>query len=168
MTDTHLSADIIANSINEEKKYDLQEPNYTYRVHRIPAEVSEKHESPHIVDGDTVDVTIDLGFYTSVRKRIRLLDLDTDEIRGGTEETKQRAHAAKLRIEDLLSEGDIYIKTEMDATGKYGRVLGWLYVVLEDGSVINVNKTLRDEGFEKGDATTSTVADWIKKLNPFT
>ena len=56
----------------------LRLPDYTYRVKEVI----------RIIDGDTVDILIDLGFYLTARKRIRMLDIDTDEVRGGTAATK--------------------------------------------------------------------------------
>lgn len=163
ITETHLSEDIIKIA-QERNKIDFRKPDYTYKVVKISEEISEKHESPRVIDGDTVDVLIDVGFYTTLMKRVRFLGIDTEELRGGTDETKERAKAAKIRLKALFDEGDVYVKTEMDATGKYGRVLGRFYVVREDGSVIDVSQTLLDEGFAKGDENTDTVIDWIKKL----
>lgn len=128
----------------------FQKPDYTYRIIHITREISADHESPRVIDGDTVDVLIDLGFYSTIRKRVRLLDIDTEELRGGTEETKERAQAAKLRLKELLDSGKIYIQTEMDAQGKYGRILGRFFVEAEDGSIIDVNKTLIAENYSKG------------------
>ena len=114
-------------------------PNYIYRVKEIV----------RVIDGDTVDVIIDLGFYLNSLKRVRMIDLDTDEMRGGTIETKQRANMAKDRLEQLLSFGNVYIQTQMDKTGKYGRLLGKFFIV-KDSSVIDVNGTLIEEGYQKG------------------
>lgn len=116
------------------------EPNHTYRVKEVL----------RVVDGDTIDVLIDLGMYLNTRKRIRFLELDTDEPRGGTTETKARANAATQRMIDLLNMGDVFIATKMDSTGKYGRLLGWLYVRRADGSIVDINKTMVAEGYEKG------------------
>lgn len=132
----------------------IVKPDYTYKVNEVL----------RVIDGDTVDIMIDVGFYMLIRKRIRMLDIDTEELRGGTIATKKRAKAAKLRLIEMLDSGDVYIKTKMDATGKYGRLLGTLYVELDDGTMMNVCQTLVDEGFQKGDENTSTVIEWIKKL----
>ena len=126
-------------------------PDYTYRVKEVIK----------IVDGDTVDVLIDLGFYLTARKRIRLLDIDTDEIRGGTDETKLRARMAADRIRELLSMGQLYIRTEMDETGKYGRLLGRFYV-LDGDSMIDVNKTMVLEGYQKGNTGTVFLDELVK------
>ncbi len=104
-------------------------------------------------DGDTVTVVIDLGFHITRKETIRLLGIDTEELRGGTDETKTRGKAAKARLAELLAMGNVYIVTEQDDTGKYGRLLGWLYTELSDGKIINVNNTLVAEGYEKGTLT---------------
>ena len=127
-------------------------PNYLYKVSEVI----------RVIDGDTVDITIDLGFYITARKRIRMLEIDTDEMRGGTTETKQRANMAKARLEKLLASGDVYIQTRMDKTGKYGRLLGKLYVVKGD-TVIDVNGTLTEEGYEKG-GTGTTFLESVKSF----
>ncbi len=119
---------------------ELNIPDYTYRIKEVI----------RVIDGDTVDVIIDLGFYLNARKRIRFLNIDTYELRGGTDETKTLAKAAKARLEELLATPDslIYIKTKMDTTGKYGRLLGKLYVVRNtDGFIIDINHVLLEEGF---------------------
>ena len=119
---------------------ELNVPDYTYRIKEVV----------RVIDGDTVDVIIDLGFYLSARKRIRFLNIDTYELRGGTDETKVLAKAAKARLEELLATPDskIYIRTEMDDTGKYGRLLGRLYVMRNsDGFIIDINHVLLEEGF---------------------
>ena len=119
---------------------ELNIPDYTYRITEVI----------RVIDGDTVDVLIDLGFYLSARKRIRFLNIDTYEMRGGTDETKALARAAKARLEELLATPDakVYIKTEMDDTGKYGRLLGRLYVIRNsDGFIIDINHVLLEEGF---------------------
>ncbi|NJO61532.1 MAG: hypothetical protein HC836_25775 [Richelia sp. RM2_1_2] len=111
---------------------------YTYKVKSV-----EK-----VVDGDTVDLIIDLGFNITVKERIRLSGINTPELRSGTIESKNLAQAAAVKLADLLQRGDVYIKTERDKTEKYGRYLGYLIVyVTEFGSELNVNKILLDEGF---------------------
>ena len=118
---------------------------YIYKVREI-----EKN-----YDGDTVTVVIDLGFHITRRETIRLLGIDTEELRGGTDETKARGYAARDRLAELLTLGDVYVKTEQDDTGKYGRLLGWLYTVTPEG-VIDVNNTLVAEGYVKGTTTPLT------------
>lgn len=115
-------------------------PDYTYRITEVV----------RVIDGDTVDVMIDLGFYLTARKRIRFLEIDTYEMRGGTAKTKALAREAKDRLIELLNTPDakVYIKTEMDDTGKYGRLLGRLYVIRDnDGFVYDINHILLEEGY---------------------
>lgn len=123
---------------------DFTLPNYIYKVKEVV----------RVVDGDTVYIICDLGMHITVYKKIRMLDIDTDEMRGGTIDTKLRANLAKDRLIDLLASGDVYIQTKMDSTGKYGRLLGNFYVV-QDDTVIDVKATLIEEGYEKGGTGTS-------------
>ena len=113
----------------------LIKPDYVYKVHSVD----------RVVDGDTVDLIIDLGFSIFTNQRIRIADINTPELRGGTDETKNKARIAKARVEELLSTGDIYIKTKKDKTGKYGRYLGYIYVS-KDNTDINVGEVLLNEG----------------------
>ena len=126
-------------------------PEYIYRVKEVL----------RVVDGDTVDIIIDLGFYLTARKRIRITDIDTDEMRGGTDETKDRAQKATDRLEQLLNMGPVYIRTEMDATGKYGRLLGNFFV-LDGDSVIDVTQTMIAEGYEKG--STAILTENVQRI----
>lgn len=122
-------------------------PNYTYRATLI-----------RVVDGDTVDVWLDLGCYTYKRSRLRLKDVttnrsemfDTDELRRGSEAEKQRGREASERMIELLSMGELYVRTIMDAKGKYGRLLAHLYVIEDADHVIDVINTMILNGHEKG------------------
>jgi endonuclease YncB( thermonuclease family) len=93
-----------------------------------------------IIDGDTVDLWINLGFSTFVKKRIRMYGLDTPETRARDKAEKVLGYAAKARLVELLSEG----VCDLDSLelGKYGRVLGILHV-----GKTNVNaEMLKTEG----------------------
>ena len=82
-----------------------------------------------VVDGDTVDAMIDLGFKTWVKKRIRFKGVDTWESRTRDLEEKKKGLAAKAYVKDLLEnsdEGKFLLKSH--GVGKYGRVLGELFV----------------------------------------
>ena len=83
----------------------------------------------HIVDGDTVDVDIDLGFGVWLKKeRIRMFGIDTPESRTRDLDEKKYGLMAKEYITKLLDdEGGIVLKTRKDAEGKYGRILGELW-----------------------------------------
>ena len=82
-----------------------------------------------VVDGDTVDVDIDLGFSTWLKKqRIRLYGIDTPESRTRDLEEKKYGLAAKDFITNMLDDtGGIILKTHKDSTGKFGRILGELW-----------------------------------------
>ena len=81
-----------------------------------------------VVDGDTVDVEIDLGFDLTKKERVRLGGIDTPESRTRDLEEKKYGLAAKKFITEMLDdEGGIVLKTQKDAEGKYGRILGELW-----------------------------------------
>ena len=82
-----------------------------------------------IVDGDTVDVDIDLGFGVWLQKqRIRLYGIDTPESRTSDDVEKKYGFAAKEYLTKWLEGGNVTIKTHKDAKGKFGRILGELWV----------------------------------------
>ena len=88
---------------------------YEYRVANI-----------RVVDGDTVDVDIDLGFGVWMKKqRIRLYGIDTPESRTKDKVEKVFGLAAKKRLEEILSmSDDIVLRSVKDIRGKFGRILG--------------------------------------------
>ena len=79
-----------------------------------------------VVDGDTIDCWIDLGFKTRLKKRVRYMGLDTWESRTRDLEEKKKGLAAKARNKELLEQGVFKLKSF--GTGKYGRVLGEIFV----------------------------------------
>ena len=99
-----------------------------------------------IVDGDTVDVDIDLGFGIWMRnERIRLLGIDTPESRTRDKEEKKYGLAAKKYLTEMLNdEGGIVLKTKKDAEGKFGRILGELWRTT-DYADKSINQYLVDE-----------------------
>ena len=104
-----------------------------------------KAKLDRVVDGDTVDAYIDLGFDISVHKRIRLAGIDSPESRTRDLEEKARGLAAKDRLIDLLKDGKFTLESK--EVGKYGRVLGVLLVDDANNNFININKTLVEEGY---------------------
>ena len=113
-----------------------------------------KAKLDRVVDGDTVDAYIDLGFDISVHKRIRLAGIDSPESRTRDLEEKQRGLASKDRLIDLLKDGKFILESK--EVGKYGRVLGTLFVektnddnleANEQEYKININETLVQEGY---------------------
>ena len=102
-----------------------------------------------VVDGDTVDALIDVGFDIWVKKRIRFMGLDAWESRTRDLEEKKLGLAAKSRVIELLettSSKPGYFRLKSHGVGKYGRVLGELFVEDNDGKQWNVNETLIAEG----------------------
>ena len=105
-----------------------------------------------VIDGDTVDAYIDLGFDVSVKKRIRFMGINTPESRTRDLEEKARGLAAKERVQELL-EGCENIKLTSHGVGKYGRCLGELFIDIVDDrerlTLESVNQLLIKEGHAK-------------------
>ena len=101
-----------------------------------------------VVDGDTVDALIDIGFSVWVKKRIRLHGIDTPESRTKDLVEKKAGFAAKHRLEELLESGENKFKLVSHGVGKYGRCLGELFHS-EDPIDISYNSTLVKEGHAK-------------------
>lgn len=99
-----------------------------------------------VVDGDTIDVDIDLGFDISYAQRVRLAGIDTPESRTKDLREKALGLEVKDKIKKLIeSAKTVIIKTELpDSTEKYGRILGWVYL---DGAAKSLNEQLIEEGY---------------------
>lgn len=109
---------------------------YTYRVRKV-------HK---VVDGDTIDVDIDLGFNVSYYQRVRLAGIDTPESRTTDKYEKELGLEVKKKLGEYLANAtEVVIRTEKpDSTEKYGRILGWLYL---DGAEKSVNEALIAGGY---------------------
>lgn len=95
-----------------------------------------------VVDGDTVDLDVDLGFHVRVRERFRLYGINAPEVRTRDLEEKARGKATSDRLREILESADeIVVETFKDRQGKFGRWLARLYV----GETI-VNDLLVEEG----------------------
>jgi len=108
-----------------------------------------KAKLERVVDGDTVDALIDLGFDTWVKKRIRYKGIDTWESRTKDLDEKKLGLAAKERNKELLesvSSKPGYFRLRSHGVGKYGRVLGEIFIKDIEGIEYNINQTLIDEG----------------------
>ena len=102
-----------------------------------------------VVDGDTADALIDVGFDIWFKKRIRFMGLDTWESRTRDLEEKKLGKLAKERTRQLLedvSSKSGYFRVKSHGLGKYGRVLGEIFIMDKDGKQWNVNETLIAEG----------------------
>ena len=103
-----------------------------------------------VVDGDTIDVTIDLGFDLYKKERVRIAGVDTPEKR--TRDLEEKAlgldatYWMKKQLEDTIAgDEELIIRTELKGgTGKYGRLLGWLYV---GDSTLSLNEQMITEGY---------------------
>jgi len=102
-----------------------------------------------VVDGDTIDALIDVGFDIWFKKRIRFMGVDTWESRTRDLEEKKLGKLATERTRQLLedvSSKSGYFRLKSYGVGKYGRVLGELFVMDAKGKQWNINKTLITEG----------------------
>ena len=102
-----------------------------------------------VVDGDTVDALIDVGFNIWFKKRIRFVGVDTWESRTRDLEEKKKGKLAAERTRQLLEEVSSkpgYFRIKSHGVGKYGRVLAEIYIQDKEGNSINVNKKLIHEG----------------------
>ena len=113
---------------------------YNFRVTKIDK----------VLDGDTIDVTIDLGFDLYKKARVRIAGVDTPEKRTRDLEEKELGIAAtnwlKEKLESTLDGDDqLFIRTELvGGTGKYGRLLGWCYI---GDSEVSLNEQMITEGY---------------------
>jgi micrococcal nuclease len=122
---------------------------YEYRIKKVLK----------VVDGDTIDVDIDLGFNISYTQRVRLAGIDTPESR--TKDAREKVLG--LEVKDKLKKAidaakDVVVKTELpDSSEKYGRILGWVYL---DGATKSINEQLIDEGYAWGYMGETKVKDF--------
>ena len=113
---------------------------YNFRVTKIN----------RVVDGDTIDVTIDLGFDLLKKERVRVAGVDTPEKRTRDKEEKALGIDATNWLKDKLQAAvagadDLVIRTELvGGVGKYGRLLGWLYTGDSD---LSLNEQMITEGY---------------------
>jgi micrococcal nuclease len=108
---------------------------YQYKIKKIN----------RVIDGDTVDVVIDVGFYISLTQRVRLKDIDAAETRTKDLVEKAEGLMAKEWLErELAKEGEWIIETTKE--DKYGRILGTLYLV---GEPVTVNERMLNEGIAR-------------------
>ena len=107
-------------------------------------------EINRVLDGDTIDVTIDLGFDLYKKERVRVAGVDTPEKRTKDDEEKALGYDATHWLEDKLNgaitgDDDLVIRTELvGGVGKYGRLLGWLYIGDSD---LSLNEQMITEGY---------------------
>ena len=109
---------------------------YEYRIKKVVK----------VVDGDTVDLEIDLGFSLTKKERCRIAGIDTPECRTRNKEEKQYGIAAKTYMAGMLKNAkELRVRTEKD--GKYGRMLGWIYA---DDNELSLNEQMVVDGYAWG------------------
>ncbi|MFW6272496.1 MAG: thermonuclease family protein [bacterium] len=116
-----------------------------------------------IIDGDTIDVNIDVGFGITIRERIRIFGIDTPELK--TEEGQKAKEIARRILWEDITLNRYFIRTYKKSLkdqeglkafanevkkGKYGRYLGEIFVLTKTGKVWNYNQTLIENGLAKG------------------
>ena len=113
----------------------------------------------NVVDGDTIDVEIDLGFDISFSSRVRLAGIDTPESRTTNKAEKVLGLEAKEYVKSKIKDAkEVVIKTgKMDSSEKYGRILGWLFL---DGSKVSVNEQMIADGYAWGYLGDTKVKDF--------
>jgi micrococcal nuclease len=122
---------------------------YEYRIKKVT----------NVVDGDTIDVEIDLGFSVSYAQRLRLAGIDTPESRTTDKAEKALGLEAKEYLKGKIKDAkDVIVKTEKpDSSEKYGRILGWVYV---DGSNKSINEQMIEDGHAWGYMGETKIKDF--------
>lgn len=122
---------------------------YEYRVKKLIS----------VIDGDTIDVDIDLGFDISLMKRVRMAGIDTPESRTSDKFEKVLGLEAKEYLKKNMKDAaSIIIKTELpDSSEKYGRILGWVYV---DGGTKSINEMMIEDGYAWGYMGETKIKDF--------
>ena len=113
----------------------------------------------NVVDGDTIDVLIDLGFDILFASRVRLAGIDTPESRTKDLAEKALGLEAKEYLKKALKDAkSVVIKTEkMDSSEKYGRILGWVYI---NGDTVSLNDMMINDGYAWGYLGDTKVKDF--------
>lgn len=116
-------------------------------------------EVKNIVDGDTIDVILDLGFNILFEQRVRLAGIDTPESRTTDKVEKALGLESKDYLKKRITAAkNVVIKTEkMDSSEKYGRILGWIYL---DGEGNSINTEMIEKGYAWGYLGDTKVKDF--------
>jgi micrococcal nuclease len=112
-----------------------------------------------VVDGDTIDVVIDLGFDIMFASRVRLAGIDTPESRTTDKTEKILGLESKEYLKKQLKDAkSVVIKTEkMNSSEKYGRILGWIYV---NGDTVSLNDKMINDGHAWGYMGETKIKDF--------
>ena len=99
-----------------------------------------------VVDGDTMDVILDLGFDIHHAVRVRMAGIDTPESRTRDKDEKARGKLSKAFLKESIKGKKIVLKTKIkDAKGKFGRVIAEVWAEFEEGSLRNINELMIKE-----------------------
>jgi micrococcal nuclease len=105
-----------------------------------------KCEVKRVVDGDTMDVILDLGFDVLHSVRVRLAGIDTPESRTRDLDEKARGKLSKAYLKESIKGKKVVLKTRLkDSRGKFGRVIAEVWAEFEEGSLRNVNELMIKE-----------------------
>lgn len=99
-----------------------------------------------VVDGDTLDLIIDLGFDIRYKQRVRLLGVDTPEVRTRDLDEKEAGQQASEFVKQAVFWSQVTVHTQYDRRGKYGRVLAKIYYTDENGDQVCLNDELLRQG----------------------
>jgi len=108
---------------------------YTYKCNTV-----------RVIDGNTIDAVIDLGFNVTIRQRIKLYGVNVSDIRSSDEEQRNKAVDSKNKLAELVGT-EFICETMLNKRGKAGRIMGNLTKVHPDRSISDINKQLIDSGF---------------------
>ena len=116
-------------------------------------------EVKNVVDGDTIDVVIDLGFDILFASRVRLAGIDTPESRTTDKAEKALGLEAKEYLKKQLKDAkSVVIRTEkMNSSEKYGRILGWIYI---NGESESINNKMINDGYAWGYLGETKIKDF--------
>jgi len=116
-------------------------------------------EVKNVVDGDTIDVIIDLGFDILFSSRVRLAGIDTPESRTTDKAEKALGIEAKEYLKKQLKDAkSVVIRTEkMNSSEKYGRILGWIYI---NGESESINNKMINDGYAWGYLGETKIKDF--------
>lgn len=110
---------------------------YTYKAKLI-----------RVVEGDTIDADIDLGFDLSIRQRIKLFGISTPDPKSKDLDIKEKGLAVKSKLIELLTK-EFVVETIHNKRGKYGRTMGIIYIKDDNNQLVNLNQMLIDLGLAK-------------------
>tara|TARA_B100001248_G_C27071002_1_gene313919 strand:+ start:50 stop:367 length:318 start_codon:yes stop_codon:yes gene_type:complete len=99
-----------------------------------------------VIDGNTVDAIIDLGFNVTIRQRIKLYGVNVKDVRSNNEEDRNSAMASKNKLTEYLG-SEFICETIVNKRGKAGRIMGQLYTIDSTGNKTSINQKLIDHGF---------------------